>query len=74
MKITRPQDPGDFANTSLAQDALCCAERKAPGFTLCHRRVSLHSYYFWVVCCAFWNVVLSQSVCLSLCLSVFLSV
>ena len=30
VKITRPQTPRDFANTSLAQDALCCAVRKAP--------------------------------------------
>ena len=30
VKITRPQSPRDFANDPLAQDALCCAERKAP--------------------------------------------
>ena len=30
VKITRPQRPRDFANDTLAQDALCCAERKAP--------------------------------------------
>ena len=58
------REPNNFGNITLAQDALCCAQRKAPLNFRVYFASQLselaYSCYFRVVCCAFWNVVLSH--------------